>query len=683
MTRVPAGRTFGLTGIWRSVCVFVLVLSVYCEAAAQPRRLLRLISMRPLSLRSRSGAPIPVDVTLDWAGMGLLEGRLEATFTIDRQVLGRYQSAELALTTGQQTFKMLFPAMTVPWEQQQVQAALQFRTRRGVLKLGTTPLSVPDARRRALTICISAPWETRDAWTDALAKGLRFDTLGTTKRERVTPGLSVQPVRVQPEDLPTYPLGYCSYDVVLLSGRGFGQLQNRQLKALERWVEAGGSVCVAPHGNVKHYHVDFLNALTGEDSKPFGRDVDGSVTTSGEPAAEHVSRFHCGLGRVVVLMGGPGAGVSPDSPASAPLVCFLWKMRRDAAGQVLRGGVLPDIDSEAYGAQPIQSTSELLRGLLPRTARLVPLWLIVLVLLLFVLAVGPADYVLLGLVKLRKLTWLVFPVLSIALMLFMVHLSEGYMGRTDHRTSVVFIDVGRDGRALRTNRYELIFAARSQETTTELKHAFFTPIDHRYLESASYYRYRYRQYGEIIGPPTYSGRMPTHYTAVQQIRKWTPQLNRIFSLEPLEAGPQLNWDALDASMFQSVSGRWKAMEVLTAQGAGRSSVEETPAGKGQFDGHVLFMHMAQIYRTGTHGERTRRGARFVGRAPFEQFIRDASVRKGSRGLFSILSQISPTMADNFEDLATLDPTDPGQWLVAAVFKRGDDTVICRRLYYGD
>jgi hypothetical protein len=50
-------------------------------------------------------------------------------------------------------------------------------------------------------------------------------------------------------------------------------------------------------------------------------------------------------------------------------------------------------------------------------------------------------------------------------------------------------------------------------------------------------------------------------------------------------------------------------------------------------------------------------------------------------LFTIVSQISPTGADNFEDLTVLDTTDPRQWLVVVVVREGEDYLIYRRLYY--
>ena len=639
--------------------------------------------MRPLSLRNRSGAPIPVDVTLDWAGRGVVEGELEATFRAGHGVTGHYRSAALALTTGRQTFRMLLPAMTVPWEGEQIRASYRFRTSRGTYDLGTRPIIVPAVRQRWLNICVSDPSEERNRWARAAAKALCFDKLKTKTRDgesvRLPPGsrLSVQPVHVPPEDLPEIPLGYCAYDVVLLAGRGFTGLRQRQLKALIRWVEAGGSVCVLPRTDLRPYHVDFLNTLTGE-AKAFTWRADGSVAMPAAASAGVPMHLRCGLGRAVVLTVTSEKDTTFDTPAWREAVCFVWKIRRDVRDQLRRLGRISHDDVEHYGVQPVRSTSQLVKGLLPRTARLVPLWLVLCLLAVFVFAVGPGDYLLLGLLRQRRLTWVLFPVLSITLTLFMVFLSERYMGQTDRRTSVVFVDVGKGGKVLRTNRYELIFAARSRDVTTELKHCFFTPLDHRGLDYSSNYYRRYYQTRET-GPPRYSGRMPTHYTALQTIRKWTPQLNRIFSLEPPRAALKLNWDALDVSLFKSEEGRRRLAETL---------IDE----KQEFMGSLLLLNTGGgAYRPGigfSAAQRAlhRRDGRYKelwqGFMKIERFIRDASSRKGAKGLFRIVSQISPTMGDNFEDLAVLDPTDPDQWLLAVVTQTGNDTVVYRRLYSG-
>jgi hypothetical protein len=50
-------------------------------------------------------------------------------------------------------------------------------------------------------------------------------------------------------------------------------------------------------------------------------------------------------------------------------------------------------------------------------------------------------------------------------------------------------------------------------------------------------------------------------------------------------------------------------------------------------------------------------------------------------LFSLVSQISPSGGGNFEDLAVLDESDPGQWMIVVVSQAGDDILVYRRVYH--
>ena len=51
-------------------------------------------------------------------------------------------------------------------------------------------------------------------------------------------------------------------------------------------------------------------------------------------------------------------------------------------------------------------------------------------------------------------------------------------------------------------------------------------------------------------------------------------------------------------------------------------------------------------------------------------------------MFSVVSQVSPTGAGNFEDLSVLDQTTQDSWLVTVIRRVGEDYVVYRRLYRG-
>ena len=390
-----------------------------------------------------------------------------------------------------------------------------------------------------------------------------------------------------------------------------------------------------------------------------------------------IAMFRCGLGRVVVAAALPE---SLDSSEWRRAVAFLWKIRSNQLSDFVdRGKWRTDLQSTptnrlGYGARlydepsegplpfyvwPIVSSSSLYDTLKPETVRVVPFWAIVLVLSLFVLAVGPVDYCLLGALKCRRFTWVLFPVLCVGFAAFTVALSESYMGSADHRAACVFVDVGKGGRVLRWSRYEMLFTGAEKEVLTELKDSLFAPLDKTALM------------GHLAGhasPPTYWGRFPAFYSVSRWVGQWTPTFARTFSLEPFESSAGLDWDAVGLSDFQSYGG---LLQVARKVLAGRP-----------FEGDIYLVSRVRIEKLGMGirgGVGGGRRDRYYEGGLINDFLLETSARP-QLGLFSVVSQISPNGADNFEDLSVLDPTDSEQWLLLAVTRAGDDYVVYRRLY---
>lgn len=93
-------------------------------------------------------------------------------------------------------------------------------------------------------------------------------------------------------------------------------------------------------------------------------------------------------------------------------------------------------------------------------------------------------------------------------------------------------DLGRDGRVLRETRFELIFPARNQEATTDVRNALFVPMSY----SEDYYGQ-----AKPRAPEHYEGLFPARYTVRQSLSQWTPQLNRLTSLDAGEDTSGLPW----------------------------------------------------------------------------------------------------------------------------------------------
>jgi hypothetical protein len=67
--------------------------------------------------------------------------------------------------------------------------------------------------------------------------------------------------------------------------------------------------------------------------------------------------------------------------------------------------------------------------------------------------------------------------------------------------------------------------------------------------------------------------------------------------------------------------------------------------------------------------------------PRLELIKSICVRP-SRGIFEVISQISPNGSDGFEDLTMLDGSNPDEWLLVIVVPQEDDWIVYRKLYRG-
>ena len=92
---------------------------------------------------------------------------------------------------------------------------------------------------------------------------------------------------------------------------------------------------------------------------------------------------------------------------------------------------------------------------------------ICLVLLVFSLIAGPIDFLVLGALRRRGLTWITFPAVALAVALLVLWLSRAHLGDADSRRALEVVDVGRSGEVLRRNRFELFLPAREGRRVTE------------------------------------------------------------------------------------------------------------------------------------------------------------------------------------------------------------------------
>jgi len=644
------------------------------------------------SARARSSGPLAVHIELNWRGSGLIEGRLEIELAEGSEVRCRYARPDVALTNGPQWLHLVLPSPGPGGYDSQLEARMVFVSDDGAFRLLPCPLFVPKRSDRGLVVALADPRGRPGPETLALFKALRLEQFAPESRSGRADAsasgarpLVTTPAFPVPGDMPSNPAAYCAFDTIVLAGEGFALMGRKQLDAALTWARAGGSVLVLPAGGLKAHHSRFLNALAGADAAtpayaltPRGR-VEGKAG---------LGLFRAGLGRAVV-----GLEVATDDDALGRsdwrrAAAFLWKVRRDQLKNIASRGKWRAIKEEEttsddwrqrqwqmqyqqhrdgrrrYGRVPVMAGPTLKdKVLFPKKIQVVPLWLIIMILVLFVVVIGPVDYFVLGMFRRRKLTWITFPAAAVGFALFTMLLAEAYMGSSDHRNSLSVVDLGAAGRVLRTSRYEVIVAGRNRNSSTEIAGGFFSPID-----VGSFPGGRGMRSSGGRGVPAYEGLVPVRFSVMQRINQWQPRMNRYLFVGPeapaLEGsgarpGIKLDWDEIDAIPRSHPADKNDLRRM-------RSAVVTIPRGLGV---EVI------VFGGGMKNAR-----RFGGSGLPHAVLKELCVRP-RQGLFTVVSQISPTGGGDFEDSAVLDPTDQDSWLLAVVVRDGQNFTVYRRLYH--
>ncbi|MBI5759720.1 MAG: hypothetical protein HZA46_14480 [Planctomycetales bacterium] len=510
------------------------------------------------------------------------------------------------------------------------------------------------------------------------------------------------------------------------------------------------------------------------------------TTPDGDAATPAMSQtYRVGLGRAVVALGNPErAATWWASPAWREAVAFLWKVRADQvasltadpaakreASQAAAAAAKAAVSAQAVGAGasaaeqpdsaaqqgfpiaypplpmpgmamqvgadtedynkflqyapiPIHTIDQLLLKLMPQSMRVMPLSLMMFLLSLYVVVIGPGDYFGLGWIRRRKWTWVLFPTVTIGFALFILWLSQWYLGIADNRRALTVLDLGDDGRVVRQNRLELVITGSSRAVTTPVKQAFFTPLAHHHFGGSMTNQMQFA--GAVYaspggglaggfnpnqrdatdpGPTQYSGRVPSQFTALQNLPQWTPRMNRQLGISPGDSEVAVDWEAIrrllpDGKPKPHVIPYWhdplhKELAARFGNRAwiyffhGSDEVIRRPPGESRYtatnppgdpfsDNVNPYGNRVLVTKTVT----TSRGQQTVQTWEHQQtttsFLRDLCAVK-QVGLLSIVSQISPSGGHTFDDLTMLDPSDDRQWLIVVFVPQGEDFVMYRKL----
>lgn len=672
----------------------------------------------------RSEGPIALRVTMIPNSSTLLEGKLEFKLWSGNELLTTLLTDDEVINPPAKTVRYLLPSPDLRGYAQQLDLQVEFINKQGRLDLGRTTIIVPMASDRNFVVgYVAPPTSSPSPVVLELLDALKFEKYSPLQSDRnATPSTMTTTVPITPDQLPPDAISNCGFNLMFMAAEGFAAVKESQWPAILEWVEAGGSLCLLPGSDLAPHHLALLNKLLAKRA-PQGTFLLGpnnELLHVNEKDRQSTYRVRRGLGAVAIVPLIPDELPTPKSTEWLRTVAHLWHFRQDQTNSLVTGGMWNPAVMVAqqtilqgqgqnyyYGVRrddkqlsyiPINSGDQLVTAIVPSNLHIIPLSLIAFVLFLYVLAIGPGDYFILGRLNLRKWTWVTFPVTTLLFAGGALWMAEWYMNTGDARRSAYIVDIGVEGNPERVNQFEMLFNSRQKVTETPLSRSLFTALDHQMYGSGSFQQYSQRQYGQgsgFVGPAEITGRVPSRFVARQMTPKWVPQMNRILSLNTEPFALKLDWQRFQISGMPDWTAllndnNWKQSiidPIKAAIGSKPVTISVYAGGKfNQLYGNHRIFTREQV--------KTENGVTTVVAPPNNlalrngqfnptsfDFIADISMLQDA-GLFSIVTSLAPHGGRQLEDLSLLDPSDPQQWLLVVGVEDGQNWIVYRKLFAG-
>ena len=657
-----------------------MLLALAGTAAAQDKRLS--ITLEPLIPTCRTAGPLPVEWRCSWSGTGIREGQIVFDVLDGNRVTSHFVSGTVVLSNGEQRFRQLLPPMEVLDQYERADLRIRFITKDQTFQIGEQSVRIPRRQQSVFAIGICDAWDVSQVAPAAtLEEHLELEQFDPQRKKEDRP-FSARPIvtvssRILPRNLPSDPLSYTGFDMLVIAGEGLGALREPQLQALRQWVEAGGSLAISPTKVLKPHQVAFLNGLaegSQPNAAPYSLDENGRLVETLPPGVSGLRPLRTGLGRTLIIP----ADTTPDFESNAWIdsVKFLWKFRKmpsismtaptKLSGQTDWNEHVQALPPLGY---PLLDTSWLVRFLMPQTVRTLPLGLMAGILGIYIICVGPLDYYFLGRLRMRKWTWLLFPVLTIAFASFIVGLSNRSLQRGNVRESVVIVDLVNGNKVARVNRFEMMFLGVGQTVQTTANRAMFVPLTVQQSDVPMDVQYQTGSVREKArsphqSDPIYNGWIPGQCTVSQTVPQWTPQLNRLMQIAPsaTDYPPGFDWDSITVSDLQNAPAR-KALEERMRATFGPQSAMYVKSSAGDIGPQAAptYMQFGGAYRA------------------TPSMLLEPNTRQA---LYKVVSQVSPAGGANPIDLPLMDESDPNLWLLSVTVPRDGEIWIYRRMYRG-
>jgi hypothetical protein len=506
------------------------------------------------NLRLRRGGPIPLEVQFKNPTQRLLEGRLEITLLLGERKAGVHRGAELVLQPGAQTVQVLLPPPPDAHPGDGIAARLRWLTADGARDLGTQQLGIYGIGGNEFVLGIVRTGRRLTDLDHAREASLGVESLRPKLDAAAWLTFTTLTAPIASTSLPAHPVAWCAYDAVFLDGAAFAATSEKQLAILARWIEAGGSLWICADAPVQDRHVAFLDTLCARHGtgKRCASGEGGRVSVPGrEPFV-----LRPGIGTAVIITHAADEKELGGKPWRAAVAAF-WKLPPDQVREVSANGVWDKDWAKQSRWLSEQDDGELralwlatsgLDALRPGAPRLMPLALVGGALAVLLLCVGPGDYLLLGQLRRRRWTWLLFPALCVLCGLWMWRAAERSIGTDDRRGTVRLVDVARDGRVFREVRYEFLLPARDREWEVPVHDGMAVVMPRAEQESEARFGAPNRSVAPAFSSDaTFDWESASSGRMKRSLRQWTPALVRVTSF-PTDARDDSGapWDAWEA-----------------------------------------------------------------------------------------------------------------------------------------
>ncbi|WP_144992811.1 hypothetical protein [Polystyrenella longa] len=589
------------------------------------------IEVLPLVNRSRGQSPLPVTLHAFNNSKQILTGDLviEATEGIESRIKLFTFRTSATFVEGEQRTRMVLPLQLYRANTGQVDLQMYLETNDKRFDLDTHPVQVPNYNSQFFSIGFCKPklnQFTGEEEQHRLRQVQVEDWLSykepiqLNEDQEIFFRSSIQQTvfsELDEDTLPERPIDYTSFDILVMWEKVYQDLSQNEFEAILQWVRAGGNLLLYLPESVDDQHLHNLNTLDSSNSEAplFYNDIEKQLSwdDASTPSTSPILR-HCGLGRVAMLTSELAGDQEQFNQNKLETYLFLWRVRKNIADLLLdkeifqlppspgqlpvdqfnstsshrQSGFIPD---QFKSEEKIQAQMQLAyrqdqhitshipeywlqqnnawSTLLPDGFQMVPPSFVMGVMIAYLILVGPGEYWLLGKFKIRKWTWLSFPIITLVFTFFTVGSINAYMQIEDPIRAILVTDVDEQGEVLRQTSFECVLSPSQQIKTTNYDQQLVSPIEStaNWMSRPGFGEFNQTRDQKNAAAPLYEGSLSGEYSLTQQLQKWSPQLYVGFSIPKAD---EIN----DSTRWKHTPGFWKELtpEILNAPEALRELV---------------------------------------------------------------------------------------------------------------